>query len=109
VGSLLVSLQAFKRSTQLMKEKWGESLGSTFSFGLLRLVAFFILCIPLFFVGLLINPVPGIVLAVLGAFFVMAVLSAAQTIFVSAVYHNMNGDPIKNFNEQFAESLFRTK
>jgi hypothetical protein len=102
-------LQAFKRSTQLMKEKWGESLGSTFSFGLLRFLAFIIICLPLFFVGLILNPILGIVLAALGAFFVMAVLSAAQTIFVSAVYHNMNGDPVNNFNEKFAENLFRSK
>lgn len=101
--------QAVKRSTQLMKDKWGESLGATFSFGLLRLVAFLAICGPLFIAGYFINPTVGIILAVLGAFFVMAVSSAAQTIFISAVYHNMNGDPVKNFNEHFAESLFRTK
>lgn len=102
-------LQAVKRSTLLMKEKWGESLGSTFSFGLLRLLAFIIICLPLFFLGLLINPIAGIILMVLGAFLVMAVSSAAQTIFVSAVYQNMNGDPIKNFDEKFADNLFRSK
>jgi hypothetical protein len=101
--------QAVKRSAELMKEKWGESLGSTFSFGLLRLIAFLVICVPLFFVGMLINPILGIILGALGLFFVMAVSSAAQVIFISAVYHNMNGDPVKNFNEQFAESLFRTK
>ncbi len=102
-------LQAVKRSTLLMKEKWGESLGSTFSFGLLRVLAFVIICLPLFFLGLLINPIAGIILMVLGAFLVMAVSSAAQTIFVSAVYQNMNGDPIKNFDEKFADNLFRSK
>jgi hypothetical protein len=102
-------VQAVKRSTQLMKEKWGESLGSTFSFGLLRLLAFVVICLPLFFLGLLINPIAGIILMVLALFLVMAVSSAAQTIFVSAVYHNMNGDPVKNFDEQFAENLFRSK
>ncbi|HSZ31680.1 MAG TPA: DUF6159 family protein [Puia sp.] len=102
-------LQAVKRSTLLMKEKWGESLGSTFSFGLLRLLAFIIICLPLFFLGLLINPIAGIILMALGAFLVMAVSSAAQTIFVSAVYQNMNGDPIKNFDEKFADNLFRSK
>jgi Family of unknown function (DUF6159) len=101
--------QAVKRSAELMKEKWGESLGSTFSFGLLRLIAFLIICIPLFFAGLIISPILGMVLAILGLFFVTAVSSAAQVIFISAVYHNMNGDPVKNFNEQFADNLFRTK
>jgi hypothetical protein len=102
-------LQAVKRSTLLMKEKWGESLGSTFSFGLLRLIAFMIICLPLLFLGMLINPIAGVILMVLGAFLVMAVSSAAQTIFVSAVYQNMNGDPIKNFDEKFADNLFRSK
>jgi hypothetical protein len=105
----LSPVQAVKRSTQMMKAKWGESLGATFSFGLLRLLAFLIICLPLYFVGQFINPIVGILLVVMGAFFVMAVAGAAQTIFVSAVYHNMNGDPVKNFDEQFADNLFRTK
>jgi len=101
--------QAVKRSAELMKEKWGESLGSTFSFGLLRFIAFLVICIPLYIVGMIFNPLLGIILGALGLFFVMAVSSASQIIFISAVYHNMNGDPVKNFNEQFAENLFRTK
>jgi MFS family permease len=105
----LSPLQAVKRSVQLMKEKWGESLGSTFSFGLLRLLAFVIVCVPLFALGYFIHPLVGLTLAVLGLFFVISVMSAAQTIFISAVYHNMNGDPVKNFDEKFAENLFRTK
>lgn len=102
-------IQAVKRSTELIKEKWGESLGSAFSFGLLRLIAFVIICLPLFFLGMIIDPIVGIVLAILGLFMVMAVSSAAQAIFVSAVYHNINGDPVKNFDEQFADNLFRSK
>src|SRR6202011_2079960 len=53
-------IDAFKRSAEIMKEKWGESLGSTFSFGLLRLVAFILVCFPLFCLGLIINPIVGI-------------------------------------------------
>jgi hypothetical protein len=102
-------LQAVKRSALLMKEKWGESLVSTFSFGLLKLLAFIVVCIPLYLLGFLIHPIAGIALAALGAFLVIAVMSAAQTIFISAVYHNMNGDPVKNFNEHFADHLFRQK
>ena len=39
----------------------------------------------------------------------MAVSGAAQAIFISAVYHDLNGDPVKNFKEKFAENLFRSK
>ena len=102
-------IQAFKRSTQIMKEKWGESLGSNFSFGLLRLAAFFIVCVPLGLIGFIVHPLVGLVLFFLGLFLVLAITSAAQTIFISAVYHIMNGDPVKNFNEHFAENLFKSK
>ncbi|HYC29120.1 MAG TPA: DUF6159 family protein, partial [Chitinophagaceae bacterium] len=36
-------IDAIKRSSQLMKEKWGESLGAGFSFGLVRLIAFLVI------------------------------------------------------------------
>jgi len=42
-------LEAFKKSSQMMKEKWGESLGARFSFGLVQLIAFVVVAIPLFF------------------------------------------------------------
>src|SRR5207253_1944607 len=32
-------IKAFKRSAQIMKEKWGEGLASTFSLGLIQFVA----------------------------------------------------------------------
>jgi hypothetical protein len=102
-------IQAIKRSTEMMKAKWGESLGAGFSFGLLRLVAFLIVCLPLFLVGLIFSPIVGFILACLGLFLVMAVSSAAKTIFISAVYHNINGDPVSQFNENFADNLFQTK
>jgi len=100
---------AIKRSVKLMKEKWGESLGATFSFGLINFLSFFIIGVPLFLIGSLIHPVVGIVLAVLGILLVAAILSAAQTIFVSAVYHNINGDPVKHFDQQMVEKLFQKK
>ena len=102
-------VDAIKRSVKLMKEKWGESLGATFSFGLINFLSFFIIGIPLFLVGSLIHPVVGIVLAILGILLVAAILSAAQTIFISAVYHNINGDPVKHFDQQMVEKLFQKK
>jgi hypothetical protein len=41
-------LAAFKRSSDLVREKWGEGLGATFSFGLIQIVAFLLLAIPCF-------------------------------------------------------------
>jgi len=100
---------AIKRSTQLMKEKWGESLGATFSFGFIRFIAMLVLGLPLFFIGSLINPIVGIALAVLAVFLVIAVMSAVETIFISAVYHDVTGDPVENYHLQQVESLFVAK
>ena len=102
-------LGAFKRSAKLMKEKWGESLAATFSFGLINFLSFFIIGLPLYLLGSLIHPLVGAALAVLGILLVAAILSAAQTIFVSAVYHNINGDPVKHFDQQMVERLFNKK
>lgn len=102
-------LGAFKKSTQMMKEKWGESLGARFSFGLVQLIAFVLVAIPLFLIGSIFHPIAGVVLALMGSLFIMAVISASQTIFISAVYHNINGDPVKHFNQQMIDNLFEAK
>jgi hypothetical protein len=102
-------IDAFKRSANLMKKQWGESLVANFSFGLVQLIAVFVVCIPLFFVGSMIHVFAGVALAMLGGFIIMAVISATQTIFISAVYHNINGDPVTHFNEGFANNLFNEK
>jgi len=102
-------IDAFKRSSQLMKQKWGESLGATFSFSIIQLLAMFLLAIPLFAIGALIHPLAGVALAIPGAFIILAVMSAAQTIFVSAVYHDVTGDPTEHFNQQMIDNLFQKK
>jgi hypothetical protein len=101
--------EAFKRSGDLMKKKFGESLVATFSFGLVQFIGIAITYVLLFFIGALIHPIVGIALSLIGAFVVFAVISAAQNIFISAVYHNINGDPVKHFNEGFANNLFNDK
>jgi hypothetical protein len=39
----------------------------------------------------------------------MAIMDAAKTIFVSAVYHNIKGDVSEHFDQQLIDSLFRPK
>jgi len=102
-------LAAFKRSTELMKQKWGESLAANFSFGLVQFVLIIGLACICFLLGWFIHPVSGILLFIVGLFSVLVVMSAAKTIFISAVYHNINGDPIKHFNQQLADNLFEHK
>jgi Family of unknown function (DUF6159) len=102
-------IDAFKRSAFLMKEKWGESLGATFSFGIVQMLGIFLWIIPSFLLGWMIHPVVGFVVFALGVFAILVVMSAAKVIFVSAVYHNINGDPVKHFNQQLADNLFVEK
>lgn len=102
-------LQAFKRSTQIMKDKWGESLASTFSFGLIQIIAVLIVGVPLFILGSLVNLYVGIALAILGLMLVSVILSATQTIFISAVYHNVTGNPVQHYNQQLIDNMFEHK
>jgi Family of unknown function (DUF6159) len=102
-------LEAVKRSSQLMKQKWGESLGATFSLGLIQLVGIILVGLPLYFVGAIFHPIAGIALAIVGAFLVISIISACQTIFVSAIYHNIDGNLDKHFNQQMVDQLFEKK
>jgi hypothetical protein len=102
-------IAAFKRSGQIMREKWGESLTATFSFGLIQFLAIVIVALPLFLIGLAINPIVGFVFAIMGIFIIVAIFSAARTIFISAVYFNINDEPVKHFDQQMLDNLFKEK
>lgn len=102
-------IEAVKRSSQLMKQKWGESLGATFSLGLIQILGMIIVGLPLYFVGSLFHPFAGIALAIVGVFIVISIISAAEMIFVSAIYHNIDGDLDKHFNTQMVDQLFEKK
>ncbi len=102
-------IDAVKRSTQMMKEKWGESLTAGFSFGLIQLIGVLGICAPLLLVGMIIHPLVGVALAAVGFFVIVAIMSAVKTIFISAVYHNIKGDVSEHFDQQLVDSLFRPK
>ncbi len=102
-------VEAFKRSALLMKEKWGEKLGASFSFGLILGVGIILIAIPAFLLSYFIHPLAGIVLGAIGLLLLFAIVSASRSIFISAIYHNINGDPVEHFEQQFVDSLFRKK
>jgi hypothetical protein len=56
-----------------------------------------------------VNPLVGIALFLIGFFAITVIFSATKVIFVSAVYHDINGDPVKHFNQKFSDSLFLEK
>lgn len=102
-------LEAFKRSSQLMREKWGESLAGNFSLGLIQFIGVLVVGVVFFIIGYIIHPMAGVALAILGCFIVTAIISAAQTIFVSAVYHNITNEPTVHFSQQLIDGLFQEK
>jgi len=102
-------IAAFKRSSALMRQKWGESLAGTFSLGLISFLGIVVVGGVLFLIGSAFHTLAGILLAILGALVVVTIISATETIFLSAVYHNINGDPVKHVNQQLVDGLFVQK
>jgi hypothetical protein len=100
--------QALKRSSQIMKEQWGESLGASFSFGLIHLVAFVLLLIPAFLIGY-INVFAGIAVGLIGVVLIAAVFSALNSIFISAVYNKVTNDVDMHLNDAMFDTLFVSK
>jgi hypothetical protein len=99
---------ALKKSTNLMKEKWGERIGAGFSFFLIEFVAILAIA-TIGFLLASINIILGVAMAVTGLLLLLTVISAVKTIFISAVYHNIQGDPVELYNQQFIDNLFETK
>jgi len=102
-------IDAFKRSAEMMKNKWGERIGAGFSFGLINLICGLIIAAIAFIIGAALNVFAGIVAGILGILLLAAIMSAVKTVFVSAVYHNIQGDPVENYNQQFIDNLFMAK
>lgn len=102
-------IQAFKRSAQLMKEKWGEKLGAGFSFGIITIAGMLVIAVPSFFIGFLIHPIAGIAVGATGLLLLFAIVSATRSIFISAIYHNVQGNPVENFEQHFIDNLFEHK
>lgn len=102
-------LEAVKRSSQIMKNKWGESLGATFSLGIIQFFGAVLAAVLLYFIGSIFDPIVGVSLAIVGVFLVISIISAAETIFVAAVYDGIDGDLDKHFDKQMIDDLFETK
>ena len=61
---VFIQFIAFKHSSQIMKDNWGESLGGNFSFGLVQFIGILVIGVTLFFLGSLVNFFVGVPLAV---------------------------------------------
>jgi Family of unknown function (DUF6159) len=103
-------LAALKRSSQVMKEKWGESIGASFSFGILTFVGILIIAVPLGFLFSLINPVVGVAVGILIVFLIQSIVSSAEMVFIASVYHDIVEDePNDEFDSELLDDLFVKK
>ena len=100
--------QAVKRSGQIMKEKWGEAIGANFSFGLFYLLGFVMIAVGvalLFFV----QPIVAIVAGVLAFLLLITVVSAAETVFLAAIYRHVNDEPVEYYDNEILDNVFVPK
>jgi len=102
-------IKAFKRSSSMMKAKWGEGLASTFSLGLIQFVGTLLIVLVFGLIASYIHPILGIGLGMIALFIMYTITSAAQTVFISLVYQNINGNVEEHFNQQLIDGLFTKK
>ena len=99
---------AIKRSGGIMRDKWGESLGANFGFGFINFIAILLIGI-LTFVLAQINIILAVVVALGSLLLLGTVMSAAQTVFLAAIYQHVHHRPTGNFDENVLDDAFMTK
>jgi hypothetical protein len=100
--------ESIKQSGRLMRQKWGESLGANFGFGFINFLGMLgigALCFVLAQIHVALAIIVGISL-----FLILAtVMSAANTIFIAAVYQRVNDRPTGQFESDILDSAFISK
>ena len=102
-------LKAFRRSAQLMKEKWGEASGANFNFLFVQFISCIFISIIAVTIGTFISVNGGIAVAVIGILFLVTVTSAVRTIFITSIYKNITGKFQEQYEQKFIDNLFIIK
>ncbi len=102
-------IDALKRSGQMIREKWGESLAANFGFGLFFVVGYIAIIASSFLLGYLTHPLVGVVAGLLAILVLHTVVAAAKTVFLAAVYQHMNHEPHGDFRGETLDSVFIKK
>lgn len=79
-------VDAIKRSTEIIREKWGESIGAGFSFALLWIAGIIGSFIGMGILIALDIPVAGVLFLFGGLLFTIIITSTAKTVFLAAAY-----------------------
>ncbi len=91
------------------ENNWSESLGGNFSFGLVQIIGILVIAVPLFLLGSLANFFVGIALVVFAGLFIITIVNAAQAIFISAIYHCVQGEEVRLASNDQENALFERK
>ncbi len=102
----LSPVDALKKSANIMKEKWGDTLVANFSISLVGFVFFALVGITGAVVSAMVNEQAGIVLFVAGFLLIALVMSALNSIFISAMYNHINGNTNDHFDDKMLDNLF---
>lgn len=98
-----------KRSAEIMRDTWGESLTANFGFGLMYFALIFS-AVPLGILLFNIAPVAlGIVTIIAYILMGFTVLSAAKTVFIAAAYQHATGRPTGEFRSDLLDDAFMVK
>jgi hypothetical protein len=99
-------LAAFRRSVELLKNKWGQTVGAAFNFIFIQFIATVFIAIIALTIGTVFSIMAGAMLAIFGVLMLVVVISAARIIFITTVYQNLNGLPVEHFDKAFLDNLF---
>lgn len=103
------AVQALKKSAAMMKQKFGESIGANFSFGLFSFIGVLISGIIAFFFWL-IHPFVGIGVGIVLIGFTQIFVSTGQMVFISAVYQKTNNpETAIDYREDLLDDIFVKK
>lgn len=97
--------RSIKRSWTVFKATWGETVAGQIGFGLFGFLLT-LLVLGLAYVGFMASPVVGIIIGGVGIAIVMILMSAAQGVFVAALYnYATEGEIPEGFDESLASTF----
>lgn len=102
-------IDAVKRSTALIRQKWGESIGAGFSFALLLLAGFVGVTIGAIGLFVLQLPILGVIFLFVGVLLTIVVHAAAKSVFLAAAYEHVQGKTPGYYAETDLNRMFYHK
>lgn len=102
-------IEALKRSSGIIRERWGEAVGAGFSLGLMVLAGIVISIISGFVFGMIIHPAIGVLVGFLTFLLTLIVNGAARNVFLTAAYEHTQGNTPEAFDAETLDGIFMKK